>query len=82
MLKAKMPLVLEANSKPGIRIELKIKDLNNALETAHSIGAPVPITALVMEILQEPKVDGKAGDDHGGLIRFYEKIAGIQVRKN
>ena len=82
VLNAKMPLVLDGNFKPGFRIELHIKDLNNALETAHSIGVPIPLTALVMEILQALKVDGKAGDDHGGLIQFYEKIAGIQVRKN
>ena len=38
--------------KPGFRIDLHIKDLNNALECAHSVGAPVPMTAQVSEIMQ------------------------------
>jgi 2-hydroxy-3-oxopropionate reductase len=28
------------------------------------------------------KVDGKQGDDHGGLIQFYEKLAAVKVRKS
>ena len=81
VLDAKMPMVLEGNFNPGFRIELHIKDLNNALETAHEAGAPVPLTAGVMEIMQALKVDGKAKDDHCGVIQYYEKLAKTQVRK-
>ena len=81
VLDAKMPLALKGNFKPGFRIELHIKDLANALETAHSIGVPVPLSSVVMEAMQALKVDGKAGDDHGGLIQFYEKLANVEVRK-
>ena len=81
VLDAKMPLVLDGNFKPGFRIELHIKDLQNALDTAHALGVPVPLSGVVMEEMQALKVDGKAGDDHGGLIQFYEKLAQQQVRK-
>ncbi len=81
VLNAKAPMVLEGNYKPGFRMELHIKDLQNALDTAHEIGAPIPLTGQVMEIMQALKVDGKQKDDHGGIIRFYEKLAGIEVRK-
>jgi 2-hydroxy-3-oxopropionate reductase len=80
VLNAKMPLVLDGNFKPGFRIELHIKDLANALDTAHEIGVPVPLTSGVMEIMQALKVDGKAGNDHGGIIQFYEKLAKVHVR--
>ncbi|MFW6262281.1 MAG: NAD-binding protein, partial [Spirochaetota bacterium] len=82
VLDAKMPLVLDGNFKPGFRIELHIKDLQNALDTAHALGVPVPLSSVVMEEMQALKVDGKAGDDHGGLIQFYEKLAQQQVRKS
>lgn len=82
VLNAKMPMVLDGNFKPGFRVELHIKDLKNALETAHELNAPVPLTGVVMEIMQALKADGKAGDDHGGLIRFYEKLAGVEVRRH
>jgi 2-hydroxy-3-oxopropionate reductase len=81
VLNAKMPMVLDGNFKPGFRIELHIKDLKNALETAHDLSVAVPLTATVMEIMQALKADGKAGDDHSGVIRFYEKLAGVEVRK-
>lgn len=81
VLNAKAPMVLEGNYKPGFRIELHIKDLQNALDTAHESGVPVPLTSQVMEIMQALKVDGKQKEDHGGLIQFYEKLAGVKVRK-
>jgi 2-hydroxy-3-oxopropionate reductase len=81
VLDAKMPLVLEGNFKPGFRIELHIKDLKNALDTAYQLGVPVPLSSQVIEIMRALKVDGKGGDDHGGLIQFYEKLAQIKVRK-
>jgi 2-hydroxy-3-oxopropionate reductase len=34
-----------------------------------------------MEIMQALKVDGKAGNDHSGIVQFYEKLAKIEVRK-
>jgi 2-hydroxy-3-oxopropionate reductase len=81
VLDAKMPLILNGNFKPGFRIELHIKDLANALDTAGEIGVSVPLSEAVMEVMQALKVDGKATDDHGGIIQFYEKLAKVQVRK-
>jgi 2-hydroxy-3-oxopropionate reductase len=81
VLNAKAPMVLEGNYKPGFRIELHIKDLQNALDTAHESGVPIPLTSQVMEMMQALKVDGKAAQDHGGLIQFYERLAAVKVRK-
>ena len=81
VLDAKVPLALEGNFKPGFRIELHIKDLANALETAHEIDAPVPLASGAMEIMQALNADGKGGDDHGGIIQYYEKIAKVEVRR-
>ena len=81
VLDTKMPLVLEGNFKPGFRIELHIKDLMNALNTAKELGVPAFLSSQVMEIMQALKVDGKAQDDHGGIIQFYEKLAKVEVRK-
>ncbi|SPE20066.1 tartronate semialdehyde reductase [Candidatus Sulfotelmatomonas gaucii] len=81
VLNAKAPMVLEGNYKPGFRIELHIKDLQNALDTAHETGTPIPLTSQIMEIMQALKVDGKQTDDHSGIIQFYEKLAAVKVRK-
>ena len=81
VMDAKMPLILDGNFKPGFRIELHIKDLANALDTAHALGVPVPLSGMVMEEMQALRTDGKAGDDHGGLVQFYETMARLEVRK-
>ncbi|OFY67751.1 MAG: 2-hydroxy-3-oxopropionate reductase [Bacteroidetes bacterium RBG_13_43_22] len=80
-LEAKMPMILNGNFKPGFRIELHIKDLKNALDTARELGVKNVLTVKVLEIMEELKADGKAKDDHGGIIRFYEKSANVEVRK-
>jgi len=81
VLEAKVPKVLAGNFQPGFRIELHIKDLTNALNTAHELGVPIPLSSQVMEIMQALKVDGKGPDDHCSIIQFYEKLARVEVRK-
>jgi len=81
VLDAKAPLVMDRKFDPGFRISLHIKDLANALDTAHEVGVPVQMTASVMEMMQAMKVDGMEGLDHGGLIRHYEKLAKVEVKR-
>jgi 2-hydroxy-3-oxopropionate reductase len=81
VMNAKAPMILDGNFKPGFRIELHIKDLQNALDTGHSINAPLSLTANVMETMQALKVDGMAADDHSAIVRFYEKLAKVEVRR-
>lgn len=81
VLDAKAPLVLDRKFNPGFRINLHIKDLTNVLETSHEIGIPLPLTAAVMEMMQALKVDGMGDLDHGALIRYYEKMAQVEVTR-
>jgi 2-hydroxy-3-oxopropionate reductase len=80
VMNAKVPMILGGNFKPGFRIELHIKDLQNALDTGHNLNVPLPLTANIMETLQSLKVDGLAASDHSAIVRYYEKLAGIEVR--
>lgn len=81
VLDAKAPLVMDRKFAPGFRINLHIKDLMNVLDTAHEVGVPLPLTASVMEMMQALKVDGMGDCDHGSLIRHYEKLAQIEVKR-
>ena len=80
VLNAKMPMVLNGNFKPGFKIELHIKDLMNAMDTAHEAGTPLLLTSQVLEMMQALKTDGKQNDDHCSVIQFYEKLSGVSVR--
>jgi 2-hydroxy-3-oxopropionate reductase len=81
VLDAKMPLILERNFKPGGPIRMHTKDLINVRDTALEIDAPIPITSQVMEFMKALKADGKQEDDHGGLIQYHEKLAGVVVKR-
>lgn len=81
VLDAKMPMVLDGNFKPGFRMELHIKDLQNALDAAHSVQSPIPLTAEVMEMMQGLKAQGKQTNDHSGIVEYYEKLADVAVRR-
>ncbi len=81
VLDAKAPLVMDRKFDPGFRINLHIKDLQNALDTAHELGVPIQLTAGVMEIMQAMKSDGLDHLDHGALVQYYEKLANVEVKR-
>lgn len=80
VLDAKAPMVLNRNFKPGFRIDLHIKDLQNALDTSHGIGTSLPLTAAVMEMMQALRTDGLGECDHSALACYYEKLAKIEIK--
>ena len=81
VMDAKAPMMMDGNFKPGFRINLHIKDLANALDTGHDVGAPLPLTAAVMEMMQWLKTNGYEGEDHSALVRYYEYLSRADVRR-
>lgn len=80
VMDAKAPMMLNRNFNPGFRIELHIKDLNNALNAAHAISSPVPLTGQLMEIMQGLKADGFEKEDHSSIVKYYEKLSNTTVK--
>jgi 2-hydroxy-3-oxopropionate reductase len=76
VMNAKAPMMIAQNFKPGFKVDLHIKDLNNAIETGHAVGSPLPLTAQAMEMLQMLHSDGHGQDDHSALLRYYQKLTG------
>jgi len=81
VLEAKAPMVMDRNFKPGFRIDLHIKDLANALDTSHGVGAQLPLTAAVMEMMQALRADGLGNADHSAIACYYEKLAKVEVTR-
>ena len=79
VLDAKGPMMIAGNDKPGFKIDLHIKDLNNALDCAHAVGAPVPMTAAVQEILQWLHNNDCGENDHSAIAKYYEHLTGIHI---
>lgn len=81
VMDAKVPMILDGNFKPGFRVDLHIKDLCNALDAAHAVGSPLPLTASVLEMLETLHADGRGGDDHSSLANYYAKLSGTDIRR-
>lgn len=79
VMNAKAPMMIEGNDKPGFKIDLHIKDLNNALDCAHTVGSPVPMTAQVQEVLQWMHSHGGGQKDHSAIAQYYEHLTGISI---
>ena len=81
VMNAKVPMMMDGNFKPGFRIDLHIKDLNNALDTGHGLGTPMVLTSMVQEMLQWLHNHECGSDDHSAILKYYEHITGTEVRR-
>lgn len=79
VMNAKAPMMIAGNDKPGFKVNLHIKDLNNALDCAHSVGAPVPMTAGVQEILQWVHNHEGGQKDHSAIAQYYECLTNMKI---
>jgi 2-hydroxy-3-oxopropionate reductase len=81
VLDAKAPLMFNRQFAPGGRIDINLKDMKNVMNQAHTVDVPLPLSSQLLEILQALKVDGKAGEDHSAIVKYYEKAAQVEVKK-
>lgn len=81
VMNAKAPMMLERRFDPGFRIDLHIKDLQNALDAAHTLHTAVPFCSQAMEMMQAVKNDGFGSCDHSKLLHFYEKMNNVELDK-
>ncbi len=72
--------IFHGDFTPGFRIELHIKDLQNALDTSHGVNVAAPFTSLAMGIMQSLKAHGHEKDDHSGIAEWYEMVNGQKLQ--
>lgn len=80
VMNAKVPMMLAGNAKPGFKVDLHIKDLKNALDTAEGVNSPSIMTQEAMKMLQYLHDNGEGQNDHSAIAHYYEKLAGIEIR--
>ena len=81
VMNAKVPMMLEGNDQPGFRIDLHIKDLNNAIGCAHKNGAFIPMTVQVQEVMEYLCSNGFGGCDHSAIVKYYELLNGVNLKE-
>ena len=76
VMNAKAPMMMDQNFQPGFRIDLHIKDLNNVVDAAKAVDAPIPLTQSVLEMMKILHKDGDGVCDHSALLKYYQKLTG------
>ena len=78
-LEQKTPNYVANSYKPGFKIDLHFKDLGLIMESARTLGVPLPATAVVQELFSALRVQGRGGFDHSGVITLLEDLAGVSA---
>lgn len=73
--------ILSGDFAPGFKIDLHAKDLRLVHQAADALGVPIPTTALVTQYFSALRSRDRGGEDHSAVIRFFEELAGIEVRE-
>jgi len=79
VLNAKAPMMIAGIFDPGFRIRLHQKDLQNALLTGKEIGVPLPVTALVQQMVGALVENGQGDRDHSAIACFIEQMAATTI---
>jgi len=65
----------------GFSLDLMVKDLKTALEVARSSNTPAPVAEACVEAWSEAQAALGPGLDHTAVVRYWEKMAGTELRK-
>lgn len=77
----RMPQILKGNFDPGFTINLHTKDIKLAVDMATNMNLPLYATNLVAELFKTAQVKGYGMNDNCAIIKLYEELAGVEVRK-
>jgi 2-hydroxy-3-oxopropionate reductase len=81
VLDSKVPEMIKGDFRPGFKIKLHQKDLQNVLNVSTFLNLPLPLSSLVLEMLKSLTNSEYGELDHGGIVKFFEKIANLKVSK-
>lgn len=76
VLERKSPAMLAHEFTPGFRIDLHHKDLGIALGSARESGVPLPLGAVVAQLMAAARAQGHGDLDHSALLLVLEQLAG------
>ncbi|MDO9211626.1 MAG: NAD(P)-dependent oxidoreductase [Deltaproteobacteria bacterium] len=75
------PLILEGNFGPGYPLADAYKDMVHVAEISSAHRIPLPITAAAMVTYQMALDQGLGKENKGAMIKVWEGVLGVQVRK-
>ncbi len=80
ILDVRGPLMIEGRFDPLMKIDLFLKDIRLMLEAAQHLRVPLPLTGMMQQLYTAACAGGQAKEDLSGIIRLYERMAGLPTR--
>ncbi len=77
VLTRKRTAMLSHDFTPGFRLELHNKDLGIAIAAAREVGAVLPLTGAMGQLVTSTVARGDGALDHSALIRLVEELSGL-----
>lgn len=82
MYENKIPKLIERDFEPGARIAVHRKDIINAKQLAHELSIDLPITDVILHVMDWMDDNGMINMDQIAMVKYYEKKMDTLVAKN
>lgn len=79
ILKAKSVQLAKRDFTPTFTVEQMVKDLTLILAAGQAVHAPLPQTAMTLQLMHSAMAQGDAGDDYAAIIKTVERSAGLST---
>ena len=76
----KVPKILSRDFTASARISVHQKDMKNAMQLANEMGVEIPMSAIVLDHMNQMEEMGLINEDQCALIKIFEKQMDIQVK--
>lgn len=73
MYENKVPKIIHRDYEPGARIAVHRKDILNAKHYAHKLGVDLPMTDVVLHVMDWMNDNGHIDDDQAAMVKYYEE---------
>jgi 2-hydroxy-3-oxopropionate reductase len=77
----KIPKLISRDYEPGARIAVHRKDIINAKQYAHKLGVDLPMTDMVLHVMDWMLDNGHIDEDQVAMVKYYEDKMGVKVGK-
>lgn len=75
----KVPKLIRRDYEPGARIAVHRKDILNAKHYAHRLGIDLPVTDVVLHVMDWMADNGHIDEDQIAMVKYYEEKMGVTV---
>lgn len=77
----KIPKLIKRDYEPGARIAVHQKDIHNAKHYAHKLGVDLPMTDVVLHVMDWMEDNGYVNEDQIAMVKYYEAKMEVSVGK-